>query len=166
MKKNYAAYGSNLNLKQMKTRIRSINIVGTDFLKGYRLAFKGGYSNFAYLTIEKCKEKEVPLGIFKIGNSAEYKLDRYEGYPHMYQKRYIDIHCHNETEEALIYVMRRNLVDYHLPSKFYFDTCLKGYLDFGFDPEILYEALDYTVSKILVKTPFLEPLSAKDIMKD
>jgi hypothetical protein len=53
MKKYYAAYGSNLNVAQMKMRCPGAKIVGTSEIKDYQLLFKGSKTG-SYLTIEKC----------------------------------------------------------------------------------------------------------------
>ena len=37
----YIAYGSNLNMEQMGIRCPSATAVGTGFLKGFRLMYKG-----------------------------------------------------------------------------------------------------------------------------
>ncbi len=47
----YVAYGSNMNVDQMKVRCPEAKAVGTTFLEGYRLLFRGNLG-FAYLTVE------------------------------------------------------------------------------------------------------------------
>lgn len=41
MKKYYIAYGSNLNVRQMKFRCPTAKVVGTSVIKGYELLYKG-----------------------------------------------------------------------------------------------------------------------------
>jgi len=55
--KYYLAYGSNLNVQQMKDRCPSAKKVGHSFIHGYRLAF------FLHATILKDKNSKVPVGI-------------------------------------------------------------------------------------------------------
>lgn len=62
MKKFYLAYGSNLNIWQMKHRCPSAEIVGTAEIKGYELLFKGSKTG-SYLTIEKAENSSVPVGV-------------------------------------------------------------------------------------------------------
>ncbi|HIS38665.1 MAG TPA: gamma-glutamylcyclotransferase [Candidatus Onthousia faecavium] len=143
MKKFYLAYGSNLNLKQMEERCNKAIPIGTTLLNDYRLAYKGNEDDNAYLTIEKCKNSTVPLGIFAITSHDEKALDQYEGYPEFYYKEYIPIQVNGKIKEAMIYIMN-NEYDYHLPSNIYVTTCEKGYEDFGFNKKILNEALEYT----------------------
>ena len=58
MIKYYLAYGSNLNLNQMKRRCPNAIKVGSFLLKGYQLEFR------YYLTIKKNINSDVQLGIF------------------------------------------------------------------------------------------------------
>ena len=53
-KRYYIAYGSNLNVRQMRMRCPSARIIGTSVLKDYELLFKGSKTG-SYLTIEKCE---------------------------------------------------------------------------------------------------------------
>ena len=40
-KRYYIAYGSNLNIPQMRMRCPGARIIGTSVIEGYRLLFKG-----------------------------------------------------------------------------------------------------------------------------
>ena len=82
----------------------------------------------------------MPLGIFQLSKKDEEALDAYEGYPELYMKQYINLKVKNKTVKALIYIMRDKF-DYNNPSKNYVDTCINGYKDFGFDLNILKQAL-------------------------
>lgn len=140
MKRYYGAYGSNLNIKQMKVRCPGAKVLGQTNLKGYRLMFKGSKTG-AYLTIEKAKGYNVPLGIWEVTEADELNLDRYEGYPHFYYKKEFKA----DIGIVFIYIMHENR-ELGLPTLNYVNTCLKGYDDFGFDDKILFEAIDYTYS--------------------
>ena len=52
-KRYYIAYGSNLNVRQMRMRCPSARIIGTSKLNDYELLFKGSKTG-SYLAIEKC----------------------------------------------------------------------------------------------------------------
>lgn len=52
MKRYYLAYGSNLNVRQMKYRCPTAKIVGTAVIRDYELLYKGSKTG-SYLTIEK-----------------------------------------------------------------------------------------------------------------
>ena len=83
MKRLYVAYGSNLNVEQMKYRCQTAKVYGKGMLHGFRLLFKGGREN-AYLTIEPFEGGKVPVVIWDIKRKDEIALDRYEGYPSFY----------------------------------------------------------------------------------
>ena len=134
MKTYYLAYGSNLNKKQMKQRCPQSRAVGSTMLHDYELVFR------YYLTVEEKKGASVPLGIWAITKADEERLDRYEGYPTFYRKEYIDMEVKGKKVKGLIYIMN-DVRPVAAPSGFYMDTCINGYLDFGFDVGILNEAL-------------------------
>ena len=90
MKRLYIAYGSNLNVRQMKTRCPNAKILGTAKLKGWELLFKGSKSG-SYLTIEKKENAIVPVVIWEVDKTDEKALDRYEGYPTFYYKKDIKV---------------------------------------------------------------------------
>ncbi len=143
-KKYYLAYGSNLNINQMRKRCPHSKPIGSIILNNYRLVFKGGEDSSAYLTLERSDGSNVPLGIFEVSYSDIYCLDFYEGYPVFYSKYYIPIKVGRKTKKALIYIMNEQF-DYHLPSPNYIETCIEGYNDFGFDTTILDIALKDTI---------------------
>lgn len=147
LKRYYLAYGSNLNLNQMKKRCPSSKALGTIILNDYRLAYKGSYDLCSYLTIEKCEGSSIPLGLYELSIFDIISLDRYEGYPTFYSKEYINIIINGKLKRALIYVMNKYF-DYHIPSKDYVDTCMKGYDDFGFNKILLDNALNFTLDNL------------------
>ena len=59
-KRYYIAYGSNLNVPQMRMRCPHATILGTANLKGWELLFKGSKTG-SYLTIEECAGGTVPV---------------------------------------------------------------------------------------------------------
>ncbi len=143
----YLAYGSNLNLYHLSNMSEGARVVGTTKLNGYRLVFKGSADNYAYLTIEKCPESSVPLGIFSIPMEDMEVLDKYEGYPVLYDRVTMPVIIDGKKEEAYIYIMKPEF-DYYLPSKGYIATCEEGYEDFGFDYKFLDQALETTKDNI------------------
>ena len=79
-KRYYIAYGSNLNIRQMRMRCPHARVVGTAVIKDYELLFKGSLTG-AYLTIEPKKGGAVPVAAWEVTESDEAALDRYEGFP-------------------------------------------------------------------------------------
>ena len=94
--KLYIAYGSNLNLAQMKYRCPTAKFIGTGILENYELQFKGSLHN-AHATIAQKPGAAVPVGVWEIQSADELRLDRYEGYPSYYFKQELDIRMGDRT---------------------------------------------------------------------
>ena len=60
----YIAYGSNLNIRQMRIRCPHARVIGTAVIHDYELLFKGSRTG-AYLTIEPKEGSEVPVAATK-----------------------------------------------------------------------------------------------------
>lgn len=86
----YLAYGSNLNIRQMKNRCPDAVRVGTSILNDYQLMFKGSKTG-SYLTVEKSIGSKVPLGVFEINKRDLARLDVYEGYPAFYYRKQVNV---------------------------------------------------------------------------
>ena len=146
-KRYYLAYGSNLNVPQMRRRCPGAQIVGAGEITDYRLLFKGSRTG-AYLTIEPVTGGKVPVGVWSVTAADEAALDRYEGFPHFYYKAEMHIRAKPlegmtgkaRTVSAFVYIMHEER-ELGLPSQSYLDTCAEGYRTFGFDPELLQEAV-------------------------
>src|SRR5690554_3570129 len=128
------AYGSNLNVDDMKKRCPDAKIIGKGILMDHRLLFKGEEKN-AYLTIEKKEGSMVPVGLWRLTPEDEAALDEYEEYPLMYDK--VELPVTDEQGEvvfAMAYVMRKEFEDnrqFNLPSSDYLQTVIEGYRNFG-----------------------------------
>ena len=144
MKRFYLAYGSNLNIKQMKSRCPNAKILGTAKIKDYELLFKGSKTG-SYLTIEKKENSFVPVTVWEITETDEKALDRYEGFPYFYYKKEIRVQYKgirtgkHRTIRAFAYIMHEDR-PIGVPSLFYLNTCLDGYDTFCFDKQILLNA--------------------------
>jgi len=62
-KRYYIAYGSNLNIGQMRMRCPQARIIGTSEIPDYQLLFKGSRTG-SYLTIEKKEGSTVPVAVW------------------------------------------------------------------------------------------------------
>lgn len=146
-KRLYVAYGSNLNLRQMKHRCPTAKVYGKGLIKGYELLFKG-HPNNAYLTIEAKAGGKLPVVVWEIQGEDEKSLDRYEGYPMLYYKETILVELDDgKVVEAMTYIMTDVRGDLNPPSQRYLEAVREGYEDFGFDEEYLAKALDVSKSR-------------------
>lgn len=135
----YAAYGSNLNRSVMLQNCPSAKQIGTTILEGWCLSFRG------LLTIQPREGRKVPLGIWSIDTEDEYMLDRYEGAPKVYSKETmtLDVQTENGVEQlsCLIYIMNADVNYGSSVSANYYNRCVEGYREFGFDERYLEDAL-------------------------
>ena len=144
MKRYYIAYGSNLNVGQMRMRCPHATILGTANLKGWELLFKGSKTG-SYLTIEPKEGSSVPVAVWSVSETDELILDRYEGYPSFYYKKELQIPITGirtgkvRVRKAFVYIMHEER-PLGLPSMRYLETCAQGYRSFGFNQEKLRQA--------------------------
>ena len=142
----YLAYGSNLNVPQMRMRCPKATILGMASLKGWELLFRGSKTG-AYLTIEECENGTVPVVIWEVTDSDEAALDRYEGFDAFYYKQEFRLQYKGirtgkrRTVTAFAYIMHENR-PIGVPTNSYMRTCLEGYDAFYFDKRILMAAYD------------------------
>ena len=143
-KRYYLAYGSNLNIRQMKTRCPSAKIIGTAEIKDYRLVFKGSKTG-SYLTIEPKEGMRVPVGVWEVSESDERALDRYEGFPTFYYKKELTLEItgirtkKTRVRRCFVYIMNEDRV-LGIPTGYYMRVCLEGYHNFGFNSDALINA--------------------------
>lgn len=149
MAKLYIAYGSNLNMDQMRWRCPTAQFVGVGTLENYELQFKGT-PHGAHATIEPKEGASVPVGVWMIQKKDEGRLDMYEGYHPKgycyYDKERISVKMDSgKSLTGMVYIMDRNM-DFGLPAKSYYDTVCQGYIDCGFDTKVLDQAVDQSIT--------------------
>lgn len=140
-RKKYIAYGSNLNLEQMAGRCPSAKVAGRGEIRDYELLFRGRRES-AVATLEPKKGASVPVLIWDIGPEDERNLDVYEGYPRLYGKEDLTVQTENGCESIMAYTMNEGHA-LGLPSMTYLDTITKGYLEAGFDVDILMKSVSH-----------------------
>ena len=105
--KKYIAYGSNLNVGQMVYRCPDAKLIGV-------------------ATVEPKYGWQVPIAVWKISAADERNLDRYEGYPHLYYKKDIEVTMDSGyTEIGMIYLMTSRYNQPSKPSDRYVGTILQ-----------------------------------------
>ena len=129
-KKLYAAYGSNLNIMQMGIRCPHAKVVGVGKILNYKLTFCG------VATIDPEDKCVVPVAVWEINSHDEKALDKYESYPVLYRKEYLDVQLSDKVlNNVMVYVMNSGVPA--IPSQGYFECILAGYEDVGIDPYYL-----------------------------
>ena len=137
--KLYLAYGSNLNIEQMALRCPTARLIGPAVLEGYRLVFRGG-PGAAVANIEPYTGARVPCLVWAIRETDELALDRYEGFPFLYQKACLSVALNGKSPiRAMAYVMSggRPMAQ---PSPRYLDIIAEGYRTAGFNLGLLYQS--------------------------
>ena len=148
----YLAYGSNLNIAQMRKRCPAAEPLGTSAIFRNRLVFRG------VADIEKAEGFKVPVGVWRITKECERALDIYEGVKTgLYRKQ----HCRlRDGEITMFYKMRST--DILPPSDYYLDVIREGYDDFGLDQSVLEEAVRHAKSNRRASRDLLERQDRRD----
>jgi gamma-glutamylcyclotransferase (GGCT)/AIG2-like uncharacterized protein YtfP len=131
----YFAYGSNLNLFQMKRRCKDSIFLKKINLKDFRLTFR---SKYRAADIEPKKNSIVPGGLFEISKSDEKKLDVYEDYLILYRKFYFTYY----GKKVMTYTMIKK-TPFRCPTERYLNIVKRGYRDCKLNNQHLIKALKY-----------------------
>lgn len=139
-KRYYIAYGSNLNIRQMRYRCPGAKPIGISAIPDYELLYKGSKTG-AYLTIEPKNGSLVPIAVWAVTADDEKRLDIYEGCPNFYYKKEIRLPVKLASGKirkvnAFVYIMHEER-SIAIPSMTYIRTCEEGYRNFGFDVKYL-----------------------------
>ena len=129
----YFAYGSNLNLFQMKRRCKDSKFIKKIKLKNFRLTFR---SKYRAADIEPKKNTMVPGALFEISKSDEKKLDLYEDYPTLYTKYYFTYY----GKKVMTYTMVKKSI-FKYPTERYLNVIKRGYRDCKLEKKYLLNAL-------------------------
>ncbi len=129
----YFAYGSNLNLFQMKKRCKDSVLVKKIKLKNFKLTFR---SKYRAADIEPKKDSFVPGALFEISKSDERKLDVYEDYPNLYKKYYFFYY----GKKVMTYTMVKKS-SFRFPTERYLNIVKRGYKDCNLEKDYLKKAL-------------------------
>ena len=136
-KQLYIAYGSNINLEQMKYRCPHSKVVGTSEIKDYELEFRG------VATIVPNKGAIVPVLIWELDERDLPVLNRYEGWPRLYRQETMFFELNGREVEGMAYLM--NYGELSPPSPQYYNTILQGYRENGLDEKYLQTALENSI---------------------
>jgi len=137
----YFAYGSNLNLGQMRVRCPGATPVGALELPNWKLVFRG------VADIVREDGATVQGGLWKITPECEAYLDRYEGFrpdqpdAGMYSKEYLLVDGLPDGETTIM-VYTMNSTGIYPPSGGYFAGIKQGYRDFDLPLRPLIDALE------------------------
>jgi gamma-glutamylcyclotransferase (GGCT)/AIG2-like uncharacterized protein YtfP len=137
----YFAYGSNMNHEHMKYRCPKSKYIGTYELPDHKLVFR------SVADVQKSEDSSVVGALFKITDECERSLDRYEGYPNLYTKKYHTTWDKNTPMKIMFYSMVDKQLVYP-PAESYLETIIRGYMDCDLPTEALEEALQFSVNRL------------------
>jgi len=99
--KLYFAYGSNMDIAQMKHRCPENRLIGKALLPRYRWII----TRRGYATVVPSQQDEVEGVLFEISKKDEERLDCYEGVQQgSYHKEMLHVLHEGEDIQALIYI--------------------------------------------------------------
>ena len=150
-KRVYIAYGSNMDICRMDKRCSDFEFFGIGYIYNYRLTFQQSVSGFyANLISNKSKKKKfeyTSVVLYLISEEDEKSLDMYEGYPQAYKKTELEVELEDGSKvKGLAYVLPSNK-SYGVPTIKYYRLIENAYKIFGFDLNILKEALVFSYKK-------------------
>ncbi len=129
-KRIYISYGSNMDKSQMLLRCPNAIVIGKAYLENWNLTIP------FYANIERGIGRKTPALIWEITRDDEITLDRYEGYPELYDKMDIIVNIGGKRVSAMAYVMTDKYKKSNkTPRSGYTEQILCGYRDAGFTEE-------------------------------
>lgn len=152
----YFAYGSNLDYTRMLNRCKSARVYAKVELEGMRLCFMENNSRKIVANVEDCEGESVVGILYQIDIKDLYKLDGYEGYPRVYNRKIVNVDYRGRILEAVMYQMDKKcnienknylyrfVRKYGVPKKDYFNHLLNGYNMFDLSQNKLREAYFYS----------------------
>ena len=150
MSKLFIAYGSNLNLEQMKYRCPDSTVVGSGHLENYELAFRSPGGGRGVANIEPLERSSVPVCLWKVPAADERQLDIYEGFPWLYKKVLLPVRVDavlglacKDDQNAILWAWAYVMVGEPRlapPTRGYLETIIEGYHAFGFKLDALLQA--------------------------
>ena len=128
----YAAYGSNLDPRQMLQRAPHSPHLGTGWLRGWRLTFGGeeiGWEG-AVATLAEDPSASVFVAIYDLTRQDESALDEWEGVnANLYSKIRVRVDTLSGVQLCYVYVL--NSFEGGNPSKRYLEIMLNAALEAG-----------------------------------
>ena len=140
----YAAYGSNLDPRQMLQRAPHSPHLGTGWLRGWRLTFGGeeiGWEG-AVATVAEDPESSVFASIYDLTDGDESALDEWEGVnTDLYRKIRVRVDTLSAAHTCYLYVL--NSFEGGKPSSRYLEIMIAAALEAGAPEDYLATLRDW-----------------------
>lgn len=132
----YFAYGMNTNLAQMAKRCPAAVSLGAAVLPNYEFRFA------CHADVLENDKMDVEGVLWDITDNCLASLDRLEGYPHYYLRKWVTVIHEGIQVQALVYYMAGFNQD-SMPSDYYLEMLYEGYFEHGVDTCQIEEALSF-----------------------
>ena len=127
----YIAYGSNMNLDQMRVRCPKARLIGLGHLPQYKLEF----NHYATILPSDNPQDFVPIAAWEITDECEKNLDAYEDFPDYYIKVDITAHMDDGSQiTGMVYQMRT--FSFKAPPMDYYQGICDAYTQLGIGDKI------------------------------
>ena len=138
----YFAYGSNLDLKQVRQRCggKDVKKISIGYLPNHRLAFTQYYAEWGGGVADVVKSPgDTVWGIlYELSNHALELLDTFEGYPYDYTRtKHTIINPEGNGLEAWVYLVKRKDGDFIPPSNKYLEIIKRTAKEAGFPKDYI-----------------------------
>ncbi len=142
-----------MNLDQMEYRCPNAKVVENVRLDDYHLAFCGSCSGCGVATVFPEKGSYVEGVLWEITPECEQRLDRYEGYPHVYEKETIRVRNQGGMQmDVMVYIMNSPYKDsFARPSNLYLNGIIDGCRQNGIPEKPVLEAVKWRGKKSVEK---------------
>jgi gamma-glutamylcyclotransferase (GGCT)/AIG2-like uncharacterized protein YtfP len=139
----YFAYGSNLDLAQMRRRCPTAVRLGRAMLPNHRLSFAGHSAAWGggVANVVRANRAKVEGVLYLLTERDVRQLDRCEGVPAIYDRVVKTVVDHSRRRRVHVYRLDPELAEETLPSMPYFELICAAYLRHGFDRAPLADAI-------------------------
>ncbi len=122
----YFAYGSNMDLDQMKARCPGAKVIGVGELKHYNISFTRWSRAWNSGTADILPERggKIYGALYDLSLEDLKKMDKFADYPNSYIRQDVMVCCQEEHLPAMTYIARRSGV--FLPSRSYLGKMVRG----------------------------------------
>jgi gamma-glutamylcyclotransferase (GGCT)/AIG2-like uncharacterized protein YtfP len=133
----YFAYGMNTNSQGMAGRCPAAVSFGRAQLVGHRFRFAGPAD------VQRDRHSNAEGVLWDITDECLASLDKLEGYPYYYDRKWAVVKFDGTEHQALVYYMRPGNKNSQ-PSSGYFNTVLEGYEEHGVPTQQLWENVNFS----------------------
>lgn len=129
----YFTYASNLNRKQMKERCPGARPLSKATLPNYKLIFTGWSRKWrgGTASIKPFKDENVTGGIYEISEKELKSLDKFEGYPTIYNHINVTVFTQDDEPVQAVTYIKVEQSDETKPSTEYLAILQKGFKEWG-----------------------------------